>query len=92
MRGGSTRVIKDLGRRIAELRVARDWTQDDLSTRLNVSLKYLQRVEAGYENLTVDSLYKIAMKLRVDVADLFAPPTTREVRRGRPPRRRVEAD
>lgn len=90
MRGGSTRLIKDLGRRIAELRAARNWTQENLSTRLNVSLKYLQRVEAGYENLTVDSLYKIATKLRVDVADLFTPPASREVRRGRPAGRRPD--
>lgn len=84
-------MIKDLGRRIAELRAAHDWTQDDFSVRLNVSLKYIQRVEAGTENLTVDSLYKIAMKLRVEVVDLFTAPVDREIRRGRPPKRRVSS-
>lgn len=82
-------MIKDVGRRVAELRAGHDWTQEDLAARLNVSIKYIQRVEAGRENLTVDSLYKIGMKLRVDVAELFVPPTSREVRRGRPPTKKA---
>lgn len=51
---------------------------------LGVSLKYLQAVEAGRENLTVTSLVKLANLVRVPVADLFKAPLSREVRRGRP--------
>lgn len=54
---------------------------------LGMSLKYLQAVEAGRENLSVISLVKLANLVRVRVSDLFNPPATREVRRGRPPRR-----
>ena len=79
-------MIKDIGRRIAEVRASRNLTQDQFSERLRVSLKYLQRVEAGYENLTVESLYRLAIKLRVPVVALFEPPARREVRRGRPPK------
>jgi transcriptional regulator with XRE-family HTH domain len=90
VRGGSRRLTRDLGRRIAELRASRDLTQEEFSERLRVSLKYIQRIEAGSENLTVDSLYRLAMKLRVPVIALFEPPSTRQVRRGRPPKRTAE--
>lgn len=86
MRGGSRRLIKDLGRKVAELRVARGLTQERFAERLGVSLKYVQRIEAGSENLTVDSLHRLATKLRVTVITLFEPPLVREVHRGRPKR------
>ena len=86
MRGGSRRLIKDLGRKVAELRIARGLTQERFAERLGVSLKYVQRIEAGSENLTVESLHRLATKLRVTVIALFEPPLVREVRRGRPKR------
>lgn len=52
---------------------------------LGVSLKYLQRIEGGSENLTLISLVKLANTIRVEVAELFSTPATREVRTGRPP-------
>lgn len=81
-------VLRDLGRRIAELRAARGLTQEQLAERLDVTFQYLQRIEAGRENLTVRSLVRLATALEVLVADLFAPPESREVRVGRPPSRR----
>ncbi len=79
------RVLKNVGRRIAEIRVARELTQERFAeTVLGVSLKYAQAIEAGRENLTVESLVKIAVKLRVPVASLFERPASTRVRRGRP--------
>jgi transcriptional regulator with XRE-family HTH domain len=60
-----------VGRRIAQARRARGWTQEYLAERLDVSPRYVQFVEAGKENLTIDSLAKVARVLRVAVADLF---------------------
>lgn len=79
-------VRKDLGRRVAETRRARSLTQAQLAEIAGVTPQYLARVEAGGENLTLDSVTKLANLLEVAVVDLFMPPISREVRRGRPPR------
>jgi len=40
------------------------WTQEQLVERLGVSTRYVQSVEAGRENLTLDTLCKFAATLR----------------------------
>jgi transcriptional regulator with XRE-family HTH domain len=81
-------VAFDVGRRIAELRVAADLTQEQLATKAEISWKYLQQVEAGGENLTIQSLVKFANILGATMIDLMAPPHDREIRPGRPPKAR----
>lgn len=83
------RVARDVGRRIAELRRELGATQQAFSERADVSLKYLQRVEAGSENLTIESLVKFGTLLRVDVIELFRPPQSPRGRPGRPARTRA---
>lgn len=77
-------VLRDLGRRVAELRAARGLTQERFAEDANITAQYLQRIEAGRENLTVRSLVRLAGLLHVSVTDLFAKPAQREVRPGRP--------
>ena len=84
-RPNSKRVLKDLGRCVAELRAAKGMTQAKLADRLRVTGRYVQSIEAGRENLTVESLTLLASVLDAAVATLFEPPTSRTVRRGRPP-------
>lgn len=80
------RALGDVGRRIAELRRRRAWTQEEMADRVGVSLKYLQRIEAGRENLTIRSLVRVATVLDAKPRDLFLSPRARVVRRGRPPK------
>ncbi|MFO0646423.1 MAG: helix-turn-helix transcriptional regulator [Polyangiales bacterium] len=82
-------LLRDVGRRVAELRSELGLTQEGLAERLGVSSIYARRVELGRENLTLRSLARIAAILSVRTADLFVPPRSREVRVGRPPRRRA---
>ena len=65
-------------------------TQEQLSEVADVTVQYLQRVEAGRENLTVRSLLRLAALLEVTIVDLFATPTSRESRPGRPVGRRKQ--
>jgi transcriptional regulator with XRE-family HTH domain len=60
-------------------------TQAALAERAGVSVKYLQRVEWGHENLTVASLVTLANLLRVAPIDLFKPARLRNAKPGRPP-------
>lgn len=80
-------LLRDVGRRVAELRAARGWTQEVFAERAEVSVGYVRQVETGRENLTLTSLAKISALLDVDAAELFSAPASRERRRGRPPKR-----
>ena len=76
--------VKNVGRRVAELRVKSGLTQDQQAERLGFTLKYLQRIEGGGENLTVRSLVKIADAFGVPVTELFRKPRTKQAGPGRP--------
>jgi transcriptional regulator with XRE-family HTH domain len=78
-------IVDDFGRRVAELRRERGWTQQQLSERWGVSLHYAQLVERGRENLTLVSIALLASVLRVSPAELLKRPQSRARRRpGRP--------
>lgn len=55
-------VKRDIGRRFRILRLREGWSQAELARRADVSLITPHRVEAG-ENVTIDSLLKIAATL-----------------------------
>jgi transcriptional regulator with XRE-family HTH domain len=82
------RLIRAVGRRVAELREARGWTQSELGERLGIALKGVQRIEHGKMNLTLRSLVRIAAALGSAVPDLFVPPKrANPAGPGRPPSR-----
>ena len=78
------RALRGVGRRIAELRRDRGFTQEKMAVQARVSWKYVQRVEAGTENLTLRSLVKFAALLGVSLAEMIEPPQELVVRPGRP--------
>ena len=78
-------LVEDVGRRVGELRAQAGLTQAELADLAEVSPKYLQRIEAGQENLTLRSLARMANILMVPVTDLFQAPNRAAPGRGRPP-------
>ena len=76
---------RSVGRRIAELRRAKGLTQEEMAERLEVGSRYVSRAERG-ENLTLETLAKIATVLGVRARQLLDPPSraARIVRPGRP--------
>jgi transcriptional regulator with XRE-family HTH domain len=82
------RALALIGRRVAELRAVHDLTQEQLAERAEVSARYVQRVEAGTENLTVRTLIKLSNALRVSLAKLLVTPLAPRARPGRPRRAR----
>lgn len=84
------RELKNLGRRVAELRIGRGLTQEALAERLDKDLRYVQQIEGGRQNVTVRTAASVARALRVPIAELFAVPAIREsVRLRRVPTRAV---
>jgi transcriptional regulator with XRE-family HTH domain len=88
------RIARDIGRRIAELRVERDWTQEQFAERLGINVKNLQKLERG-RNYTLYKLVGLARVLGVPYVTLLEPPSNaaREMPRGRkaPKKRRRTA-
>jgi len=79
-------LVRDVGRRVAEERGRRGWTQDQFSETLGYSLKFTQRIEGGRENLTIKSAAILADALGVPLMALFKKPRTKKPGPGRPKR------
>lgn len=76
--------MANVGRRVAEVRLLKGLTQDELSEQIKVSLRYLQKVERGQANMTLVTLAQWALWLKVDPSDLVRPSSTTRPGRGRP--------
>ena len=85
LRRSPQRVLADLGRRVAELRVARDVTQEGLAERLGCSPRKVQRLEAGEANLSIKGVAKLALALDVDAIELFETPSKQAQAASGPP-------
>ena len=72
-------ICEQIGARIAELRREKGWSQKDFSGVLQNSVQWISLVETGRQNLTVHTIVRIAAKLGVDPADLWALPTPQKV-------------
>lgn len=79
------KVLDDLGRRIAELRRARGYTQTVAAARAGMSPKDYQALEHGRRAITIRTALFVANALDVPLRALFQPPRARDARkRGRP--------
>lgn len=80
------RLIMEVGRRLAELREVRGLTQQALADALGKSMRYVQAVEAGGENLTLRTIAVFANALKVPPSAVLEAPVTKRRLPGRPKR------
>jgi transcriptional regulator with XRE-family HTH domain len=67
-------VVKDVGRKIRQLRISRvgpKLTQEELSERARISVSFLSMIERGERSPHLETLAKIAVALEVPLAVLF---------------------
>jgi transcriptional regulator with XRE-family HTH domain len=62
---------KRLGQRIADLRRAKELTQEQLAEAIDCSVEFISLVERGVNAPSVAGLEKFAKVLKVEVRDLF---------------------
>jgi transcriptional regulator with XRE-family HTH domain len=85
VRADSRDAITDVGLRIAEIRRARGWTQQEVASAAAMRPSDYQRIEAGKRNVTLRSLERVATALGVPLRRLFDVPSPTTKRRvGRP--------
>ena len=80
-------LIREVGLRVAEVRISKGRTQQQLADALEVDTKFLQRIESGKQNLTLRSIARIAGTLGVAPADLLRRARRRQRPAGRPAKR-----
>lgn len=78
MRYDPDRVVKQLGKRIAELRVAKQLSQGDLAQKIRATPQWISQLERGTRSPTVHTLVKLANALDVPLGDLIETPKRRE--------------
>lgn len=64
-------IEKKFGRRLRELRLMRNWSQEELAFRCNMSKNYISDVERGTRNVSLKGIEKIARGLEVEICELF---------------------
>lgn len=63
--------LKKIGKRIQELRIEQNLSQQDLAAKINYDKSNMSRLESGGTNMTVITLEKIAVALGVELIELF---------------------
>lgn len=59
------------GRRIKELRLLQNISQEELSFRSGLSKNYISDVERGTRNISLQAINKLASGLNVEIKQLF---------------------
>ena len=65
-------IRKKFGRRVRELREARDWSQEELADRADLHRTYISAVERAVRNPTLTVIARIAKALKVSMSELFS--------------------
>ena len=60
------------GERLRQLRLARDWTQEELAARSGLHSTYVGGIERGERNVSLDNILKLAHALGEHPPALFA--------------------
>lgn len=60
-----------VGKRIQEIRIEKNLSQQDLAAKCNFEKSNMSRLEAGRANATLSTIEIVANALEVDVVELF---------------------
>ena len=62
----------DLGKKIRELRLANDLTQEELANRVELTKGYISQLENNLTSPSINTLYSILEVLGTDVHEFFS--------------------
>lgn len=63
--------MKEVASNIRKVREFRNYTQDYLAAKLEISQNAYSKIELGYSKITLDRLFHIALILEVEVMQLL---------------------
>ena len=60
-----------IGENVRGLRKEKGWTQEVFAEAANINDKEVSHIESGNRNITIETLIKISLALKVDATDLL---------------------
>ena len=63
-------LLKRIGKRIREIRIAKGMSQQELAALLDYEKSNMSRLESGNINPTIATLYKVANALKVSLCEI----------------------
>ena len=60
-----------IGENVRSLRKEKGWTQEVFAEAANINDKEVSHIESGNRNITIETLIKISLALKVDATDLL---------------------
>lgn len=64
-------IKEEVGKRLKELRIQKELSQEDLAYKSNLDRTYITYVENAKKNVTIETLYKITQALDISLSDFF---------------------
>ena len=65
-------MVKEAIKLIRKMRIEKNYSQEYLASKLNISQSYYGRIENGKANLDLETLNEILVVLEIDCIDFFA--------------------
>ena len=66
------KVIKAFGRRLREIRLHSQISQEELANNADIPISQVGRIERGEVNTTISTIFALATALEVNVEELFS--------------------
>ncbi|WP_235062605.1 helix-turn-helix domain-containing protein [Thalassobacillus devorans] len=63
-------VLKNFGKHLKEIRVKKNYTQEQLAEEAGFTRSYYTEIETGKRNISLINLYKLATALQVSLSEL----------------------
>ena len=67
----SNKLLIQFGKRVRELRLTRNLSQEELGAHAGVHRTYIGMIERAEKNITLENIEKIAYALGVSISSLF---------------------
>lgn len=64
--------MRRVARRIQQARASKGVTQEELAAALHMAARNLQRIESGQQNLTLETIARIAAKLKMEPEEILS--------------------
>jgi len=64
-------VRKRFGKRVREIRLKVELSQEELGFKANVHRTYIGSIERGEQNVSLDNIQRLAKTLKISLSDLF---------------------
>ena len=63
--------MRIVAKRVSQTRLSKGFTQEELCGAMNMNRSQLARIESGYHNITLLTLYRISQALQVNPKELL---------------------